>query len=121
MRDHRKLKAFELADALVIETYRVTKTWPREELFGLTAQVRRATVSIASNLVEGCSRNTQREYSRFIEVAFGSCREALYQLSVARRLEMNVGDLEARTEECCRILSGLLKSQTSSLKPQASS
>ena len=55
MRDHTKLRAFEIADGVVMEVYRVTLGFPKEELFGLTSQVRRAAMSIASNIVEGCA------------------------------------------------------------------
>ena len=75
MRDHTKLRAFELADEVTIMIYRVTRTFPREEIYGLTSQMRRAAVSIPSNIVEGCARNSQTEYLRFLEIAFGSLRE----------------------------------------------
>jgi len=62
MRDHTKLRAFELADELVIAVYKATQSFPREEMFGLTSQLRKASVSTASNIVEGCARFTEAEY-----------------------------------------------------------
>ncbi|MCA9108109.1 MAG: four helix bundle protein, partial [Planctomycetales bacterium] len=79
MRDHSKLRAFELADSLAVETYKKTRQLPKDELFGLTSQMRRAAVSVASNIVEGCSRNSTTEYVRFLEIAYGSARELEYQ------------------------------------------
>src|SRR4051812_12042778 len=86
MRDHRKLRAFELADPLVLLVYSATKTFPKDEQFGLTSQLRRAAVSIASNIVEGCARTSEADYIRFLDMAFGSVREVEYQLSIASRL-----------------------------------
>ena len=86
MRDHRRLRAFELADELVLLVYSITKSFPKEELFGLSNQLRRAAISIASNIVEGCGRRTEADYLRFLDMAHGSAREVKYQLSVAQRL-----------------------------------
>ena len=86
MRDHRKLRAFELADQLAVAVYQATKTFPREEQFGLTSQMRRAAVSVASNVVEGCTRHSLRDYVHFLDVAYGSAREPVYQASLAQRL-----------------------------------
>jgi four helix bundle protein len=86
MRDHTKLKVFELADRLTIAVYQQTRTFPDNERYGLQSQVRRAVVSIAANIVEGCARSTQAEYSRFVEIAYGSARELQYELGLCGRL-----------------------------------
>ena len=86
MRDHTKLRAFELADELAILTYLETKNFPKDELYGLTSQMRRAAVSIPSNIVEGSGRESKAEYIRFLEIAFGSLKELGYQASLSTRL-----------------------------------
>lgn len=86
MRDHTKLRAFELADEIAVLIYRITRDFPREEVYGLTSQMRRAAVSVPSNIVEGCARESQVEYVRFLEIAFGSLRELHYQFDLAVRL-----------------------------------
>jgi four helix bundle protein len=86
LRDHRKLRAFELAGQLALEIYRATEIFPKQEVFGLTSQLRRAAVSIASNIVEGCARASEADYLRFLDMAYGSAREVEYQLSLAFRL-----------------------------------
>jgi len=81
MRDHKKLRAFELADEIALLIYKVTKDFPKEEIYGLTSQMRRAAVSVPSNIVEGCARESQTEYLRFLEIAFASLRELHYQFA----------------------------------------
>lgn len=114
MRDHKKLKAFQLADDLVMTVYKGTMAFPKSEQFGLTNQMRRAAVSIASNLVEGSARSTQVEYARFVEIAYGSACELTYQLSVARRLgfcdEATGSSMESAADETAKVIGGLLKS-----------
>src|SRR5262245_30064581 len=114
MRDHRKLRAFHLADQLALAIYTATKSFPKAEQCGMTSQLRRAAVSIASNIVEGCARSSEADYIRFLDMAFGSVRELEYQLSLAARLdymESNVAaDLEEQADETARVLAGLLQS-----------
>ena len=97
MRDHKKLRAFELADEIVPLVYRLTRGFPPQEIYGLTAQIRRAAVSVPSNIVEGCGRESQVEYFRFLEIAFGSLRELDYQVQLALRLGYANAD---QTREC---------------------
>ncbi len=82
MRDHTKLRAFKLADEAALLVYRITARFPRGEQCGLTSQIRRAAVSVPSNIVEGCARESQADYLRFLNIAFGSLRELHYQLSL---------------------------------------
>ncbi len=114
MRDHRKLRAFELADDIALSTYRVTRGFPKEEIYGLTAQMRRAAVSVPSNIVEGCARESQGEYLRFLEMAFGSLRELHYQFGLARRLsytdESGVCEFDSKMAETEKVLGALLRS-----------
>jgi len=95
-RDPRKLKVFFLADQLVVDVYRATRSFPVEERFALQSQIRRATVSIATNIVEGSARRTLRDYLHFLTIALGSGSEARYLLTVATRLGY-LGDADGQT------------------------
>ncbi len=86
-RDYRTLRVFALADALAVDIYQATCNFPREEQYGLQAQIRRAAVSAVANIVEGSARRTGGEYVTFLNVAHGSAAEARYLVDLARRLK----------------------------------
>jgi len=93
--------------------YRTTTGFPKEELFGLTFQIRRAAVSVPSNIVEGCARDSEAEYLRFLNIAFGSLRELRYQLSLSKRLGFLLNEdlslLEPKIVETEKVLNGLIR------------
>ena len=96
-RNHEKLSVFQKSDELAVLVYRLTTRFPAEERFGMTSQLRRAAVSIPTNIVEGCARETERDYLRFLDIALGSASELAYLLQLSGRLKMT---LEAETAEC---------------------
>jgi four helix bundle protein len=82
-RDPQKLEAFQLADSLVVDLYRVTSRFPLAERFGLQAQLRRAAVSVTANLVEGSARRSERDYLYFVMVAIGFASEVRYLVKLS--------------------------------------
>ncbi len=115
MRDHRNLRAFQLADQLALLIYRETTCFPKEEMFGLTSQIRRAAVSVASNIAEGCGRSSDVDFLRFLDMANGSLRELQYQISLAQRLgylppQSSLMNDDSILFETGRVLHGLIRS-----------
>jgi four helix bundle protein len=113
MKDFRELKVWQKAHDLTLAVYRVTRDFPREELYGLTSQIRRASASIAANLAEGCGRNGDAEFARFCSIAMGSASELEYHLLLARDLKLfkpgDYDDLEPRVTELKRMLTALFQ------------
>jgi len=87
-RGYEKLIVWQKADALAIQVYLVTKKFPKEELFGLTAQLRRAAVSVPTNIVEGTGRQNKKEVKQFVNIALGSLAETEYLLQFCYKLEL---------------------------------
>lgn len=116
---HERLDVWNEAIQFVCEVYHKTKSFPSDERFGLTNQVRRSSNSVAANIAEGCSRSTDREYIRYIEIAYASLAETDSHLEVSVRLNfLSVEDhkcLRDRAERIGRMLSGLRASLERSL------
>ncbi|MFC0185663.1 four helix bundle protein [Pseudarcicella hirudinis] len=87
MRDFRKYTVWEQGHKLVLELYRITKTFPAEEKFGLTSQIRRSGISIPTNIAEGCGKPSEKDFARFLGISFGSCQEIEYLMLLARDLD----------------------------------
>ena len=86
MKDFRKQKVWMKAHDLALEVYRVTEAFPKKELFGLTSQIRRAGVSIPANIAEGCGRDTDADFARFLQIAMGLASELEFHLLLAHDL-----------------------------------
>lgn len=110
--DTSKLIVWQKSHQLVLGIYEITKVFPKDELFGLTSQIRRASVSVPSNIVEGKARDSTKEYKRFLMIARGSLEETKYQLLLAKDLqyisENKYRDILKQAEEVGRLLNGLL-------------
>ena len=113
MRDYTKIKAFQKADDLVVRVYQVTRSWPKEEQYGLTSQVRRAVVSVASEIVEGSGRRHLTEYLQFVNRGYTSLREVGYDLHLGHRLgyvdNTTYAEIKGMHEEAIRVLWGLME------------
>lgn len=87
MKDYKKLNVWQNAHSLAVEIYKITDSFPRSEIYGLTSQIRRACVSIPSNIAEGCGKEGDAEFGRFLQISLGSANELEYQLLLARDLK----------------------------------
>jgi four helix bundle protein len=116
MQDFRDLRVWALAHEVTLAAYRITSPFPREELFGLSSQIRRAAASIPANLAEGCGRNGNAEFARFCSIAMGSASELDYHLLLARDLKLikseDYDHLAPQVSDLKRMLTGLRKKLT---------
>ncbi len=113
MRDYTKIEAWMLADDLTVAVYGATRTFPREEIYGLTSQLRRAAYSVPANIAEGSARESKRDYLHFLYIARGSLAETQYFVHLAHRLgylpdEGHLALLE-QTKRTFACLHGLIK------------
>lgn len=117
-----KLEVWQMSRRLIVEIYKLTKTFPAEEKFSLSSQMQRASVSIASNIAEGNSRSSFKDQSRFTEIAYGSLLELYAQLVIANDLgyidEILMKNLQLQFAELSSKLSALKNSQQKRLNTQ---
>jgi four helix bundle protein len=110
--DYRKVAVWARAHQLTLDVYRATRQFPREELYGLTSQIRRAAASVPANIAEGCGRNSDAELARFLVIALGSITELDYHLLLSRDLGLlpttDYGPIAAETEEVRRMLAAFI-------------
>lgn len=116
MRDFRELKVWQKAHQLVLRVYPATSTFPSSEAFGITAQMRKAAVSIPANIAEGCGRKGDAELARFMQIAMGSASEVEYYVVLTRDLgfltEPTASEVEAHVVEVKRMLGAFLQKLT---------
>jgi four helix bundle protein len=113
MQDFTQLQVWQKAHNITVNVYKLTAQMPQDEKFGLINQIRRASISIESNLAEGCGRNNDKEFARFIDISMGSSFELRCQLMIARDLGYINSDqyqlYESKIIEINRMLGSLLK------------
>lgn len=111
--DFRNLDAYKEGKALVLMVYRLLKQFPKEETYALCDQLRRAVISVPSNVVEGTGRFSTKEQLHFLEIAYGSLLEVECQLDIARELEYitkeNLYEVEVQIRKVAALISGLRK------------
>jgi four helix bundle protein len=111
---YESLEAWQAAHHLVLATYRVTKSFPTEERYGLTSQARRAAFSVAANIVEGSAKKGPREFRRFLDIAVGSLAELAYIFQLVRDLDLiepaKWSELDQAREKAGRLTWGLYRS-----------
>ena len=113
MKGFKELKVWQKAHAMTIAVYDMTRAFPREELFGLTSQLRRSASSIGANIAEGCGRRSDGEVARFLQIARGSASEIEYHILLARDLhylrEEQFRELSHQADELQRMLTALIQ------------
>jgi four helix bundle protein len=116
MKDFRKLKVWERSHHLVLAVYQTTASFPRDETYGLTTQIRRSALSIPSNIAEGCGRDGDAEFARFCLIARGSASELEYQIMLAHDLKLipsgRYEELSQQITEIKRMLTVLVQKLT---------
>ena len=114
MKPHKKLIAWQKAMELVVSIYELTKAFPKEELYGLTSQLRRAAVSVPSNIAEGACDRSADQFRNFLSIAIGSLNEINTQLEVAYRVgyisDKTHTEIQGLLDECLAVTYGLRKS-----------
>ncbi|MCX6170340.1 MAG: four helix bundle protein [Ignavibacteriales bacterium] len=113
MKDFRNLKVWELSHKVALSIYDITALFPKDEIYGLTSQIRRASVSIPTNISEGCGRYSDADFKRFLQIGFGSACELEYLLLLSNELKYvskkDYDQIISEIIEVKKMLSGLIK------------
>lgn len=117
MRDFKKYDIWQLSHLLTLEIYKLTTYFPKEEIYSLTSQIRRASSSVPTNISEGCGRNSDKEFNQFLNIALGSANETEYLLILSRDLQYL--EIEIATNLLDKI--NTIKSKIYSLKQKLNS
>ena len=118
LKSYKDLIVWQKSIELVSEIYRLTEKFPQSEIYGLTSQMRRAAVSIPSNIAEGYSRKSRNEYSQFIKISFGSGAELETQLILAENLKFTSAEKSAKVKLLLEEIMRMLNRLYSSLNPK---
>lgn len=111
MKNHQDLEVWQKSMDLVVKIYKQTKKFPKEELYGFTSQIKKSVISIPSNISEGASRNSDKEFIRFLYIALGSSSELETQVLIAARLGYiyTLGEILKEIEAIKKMLQGLIR------------
>ena len=113
MRDFHKLIIWQRSHQLALKIYSISKLFPKDELFGLTSQIRRAVSSIPTNIAEGCGRASNKDFAHFLQIAIGSAAEVEYEFLLAHDLNyINENDYQTLTEETVAVRKMIIKYQS---------
>jgi four helix bundle protein len=105
MRDFKKYDIWQLSHELTLKTYQLTKSFPKEELYGLTSQIRRSVSSIPTNISEGCGRNSDAEFNQFLNIALGSAKDLKYiEIEIFEKIGAEINIIKSKTFKLKSIL-----------------
>jgi len=112
IKSYKDLVVWQKSMNLVVDIYKITENFPREEIFGLTSQMRRCAISIPSNIAEGRGRGTRKDFAQFLRIALGSANELQTQVEIARRLtatkNLNYQQIDSLIIEVIKILKAII-------------
>ena len=113
MKDYKKYLVWQKSHQLTLDVYKLSAKYPREETFNLVSQIKRSSSSIATNIAEGCGRKSDKDFSRFLYISFGSANELEYQMLLSKDLDFISAEdyekIQLQTEEIKKMLSALIK------------
>jgi four helix bundle protein len=114
MKDFKKLKVWQKGIEMVVDIYKTSKSFPKEELYGLTSRIRRCAIFVPSNIADGSGRNSDKDFHRFLDISLGSSFELETQLIIANKLEYlsdsEFDELTKKIQEGQKMITGLQKS-----------